>query len=84
MGAGIGSASMMAAATGSIVAAHPEWADTVQAYAAAANLLTSVVGIYFALFISLPVTIKVYEFFTKNRDQEKPAVEVAAKPNANS
>lgn len=67
MGAGIGSASMMAAGTGSIVAAHPEWAETVQAYAAAANLMTSILGIYFALFVSLPVTIKVYEFFTGDK-----------------
>lgn len=88
MGAGIGSASMMAAATGSIVAAHPEWAETVQAYAAAANLLTSVVGIYFALFVSLPVTIKVYEFFTKDKVPEKPADDAAiagdAEPRENT
>lgn len=71
MGAGIGSASMMAAATGSIVAAHPEWEETVRAYAAAANLLTSVLGVYFALFVSLPVTIKVYEFFTKDKGETK-------------
>lgn len=67
MGAGIGSASMMAASTSSIIAVHPEWAETVRAYAAAANLLTSVLGIYFALFVSLPVTIKVYEFFTRDK-----------------
>ena len=67
MGAGIGSASMMAAATASIVAAHPEWAETVRAYAAAANLMTSTLGIYFALFVSLPVTIKIYEFATGDR-----------------
>ncbi len=60
MGAGIGSVSMMTASTASIVATHPEWAETVRAYAAAANLLTTVLGIYFALFISLPVTIKAY------------------------
>lgn len=62
MGAGIGSASMMAAGTASIIGVHPEAAETVRAYAAAANLLTSVVGIYFALFVSLPVTIRVYEW----------------------
>ena len=67
MGAGIGSASMMAAGTASIVAAHPEWAETVRAYAAAANLMTSILGIYFALFVSLPVTIKIYEFATGDR-----------------
>ncbi|MDO5531719.1 DUF3100 domain-containing protein [Sutterella sp.] len=73
MGAGIGSASMMAASTSSIIAVHPEWEETVRAYAAAANLLTSVLGIYFALFISLPVTIKVYEFFTRDKVEPKKA-----------
>ncbi len=73
MGAGIGSASMMAASTSSIIAVHPEWAETVRAYAAAANLLTSVIGIYFSLFISLPVTIKVYEFFTRDKVEDKPS-----------
>lgn len=68
MGAGIGSASMMAAATSSIIAVHPEWEETVRAYAAAANLLTSVVGIYFSLFVSLPVTIRVYEFFARLKE----------------
>ena len=67
MGAGIGSASMMAAGTGSIIAAYPEAAETVGAYAAAANLMTSVLGIYFALFISLPVTVKIYEFVTGDK-----------------
>ena len=74
MGAGIGSASKMAAATSSIIVVHPEWEETVRAYAAAANLLTSVIGIYFALFISLPVTIKVYEFFTGDKGSAKPKV----------
>lgn len=71
MGAGIGSASMMAASTASIVATHPEWAETVQAYAAAANLLTTVLGIYFALFISLPVTVKVYNWMDALRNRNK-------------
>ena len=70
MGAGIGSASMMAASTASIVAVHPEWAETVQAYAAAANLLTTVLGIYFALFISLPVTVKVYGWLDALRSKK--------------
>ena len=70
MGAGIGSASMMAAGVGSIVASYPHEAQLVQAYAAAANLMTSILGIYFALFVSLPVTIKIYEFFTGDKRVE--------------
>ncbi|WP_251442181.1 DUF3100 domain-containing protein [Veillonella intestinalis] len=60
MGAGIGSASMMAAATGSIVAVHPEFEREIMAMAGAANLLTTVVGVYFSLFISLPVMERLY------------------------
>ena len=78
MGAGIGSASMMAAGVGSIVASYPHEAQLIQAYAAAANLMTSILGIYFALFVSLPVTIKIYEFFTGDKRVEQPKNEPAA------
>ncbi len=78
MGGGIGSASMMAASIGSIVAVFPEEAQKIQAYAGAANLMTSVLGIYFALFISLPVTVKVFEWVTgKKRHEEISAAEEA-------
>ena len=61
MGAGVGSGSMMAASSGAIAAAVPEMAKDILMYAGASNLLTSVIGVYFALFISLPVTVYVYE-----------------------
>jgi len=64
MGAGIGSASMMAAGIASIVAVYPDQAQIVQAYAGAANLMTTILGIYFALFVSLPVMVWVYEKIT--------------------
>ncbi len=67
MGGGIGSASMMAASIGSLVAVFPEEAQRIQAYAGAANLMTTILGIYFALFISLPVTVKVYEMVTGDK-----------------
>lgn len=65
MGAGIGSASMMAAATGSIVAVHPEFEKEIMTIAGAANLLTSVVGVYFSLFISLPLMERLYTWCAK-------------------
>ncbi len=84
MGAGIGSASMMAAATAPIITVFPEAAETVKAYAAAANLLTSVIGVYFALFISLPVTIRVYEWADRlihgRRRAQKAEAGLAAAP----
>ncbi|PXA88148.1 DUF3100 domain-containing protein [Nostoc sp. 3335mG] len=61
MGSGIGSGTMMAAASGAI-AAHvpPAIAANVATYAAASNLITTTVGTYFTLLVSLPVTIKAY------------------------
>jgi hypothetical protein len=61
MGAGVGSGSLMAAAIGAIGAQQP--ADRVAhltAIAAASNLLTSVVGFYFTLFLSLPICSWLY------------------------
>ena len=55
MGAGVGSGSLMAAALGAISAqVPPEAVPQVTAIAAASNLLTSVAGFYFTLFLSLP------------------------------
>ena len=61
MGSGVGSASMMTAASGVIAAQQsPELAKDVLAFAAASNLMTTIVGIYFTLFISLPFTVWAY------------------------
>lgn len=61
MGAGVGSGSMMAAAAGAIATTFPEYAKEIASYAAASNLMTTIIGIYFCLFVSLPVTIKLYD-----------------------
>lgn len=60
MGAGVGSGSMMAASSGAIAAAVPSMAKDILMYAGASNLLTSIIGVYFALFVSLPVTVFLY------------------------
>lgn len=58
MGAGIGSGSIMAAAAGAVAAQQtPEVAKEVIALAAAANLITTTLGTYFTLFISLPLAV---------------------------
>lgn len=58
MGSGIGSGSMMAAAAGAIAAQQtPEVAKEVMTLAAAANLITTTIGTYFTLFISLPLAV---------------------------
>ena len=58
MGAGVGSGSMMAAAAGAIAAQQtPEVAKEVMTFAAASNLITTTIGTYFTLFISLPLAV---------------------------
>ncbi|MDM0023613.1 DUF3100 domain-containing protein [Variovorax saccharolyticus] len=61
MGAGVGSGSLMAAAIGAISAQQPpEMVKQLTAIAAASNLLTTVVGFYFTLFLSLPLCSWLY------------------------
>lgn len=61
MGAGVGSGGMMAAASGAIAAQQtPEMAKDVAAFAAASNLITTTIGTYFTLFLSLPFTVWAY------------------------
>jgi len=61
MGAGVGSGSMMAAASGAIAAQQvPDVAKEVATFAAASNLITTTVGTYFTLFLSLPFTAWAY------------------------
>lgn len=64
MGAGVGSGSMMAAASGAIIAIFPENKNEILMYAGASNLLTTIIGIYFCLFVSLPVTERLYKILT--------------------
>jgi hypothetical protein len=62
MGAGVGSGSMMAAASGAIAAQQaPDVAKDVATFAAASNLITTTIGTYFTLFLSLPFTIWAYK-----------------------
>ncbi|WP_404478655.1 DUF3100 domain-containing protein [Novosphingobium sp. BL-52-GroH] len=61
MGSGVGSGSMMAAAAGAIAAQQPqEVAKDIAAFAAASNIITTTVGTWFTLFISLPTTLFAY------------------------
>lgn len=60
MAAGTGSASMMAAALGPVVAAYPDMAEELTAYAASSQLLSSVDGLYLSLFLGIPITEWLY------------------------
>ncbi|MGF6841486.1 hypothetical protein QF001_005381 [Paraburkholderia youngii] len=81
MGAGVGSGSMMAAAAGAIAAQQtPEVAKTVATFAAASNLITSVVGTYFTLFISLPLAVWTYKVMEPVIGRKTKASAAAAGP----
>ncbi|WP_246092849.1 DUF3100 domain-containing protein [Terrilactibacillus laevilacticus] len=60
MGAGVGSGSMMAAVTGTLVTIYPEQADTIAVFSGGANLITTLLGTYICVFISLPLTEFLY------------------------
>ncbi|GKV56627.1 membrane protein [Sporosarcina sp. NCCP-2222] len=62
MACGIGSGVMMAAASGTLAAIYPDYADQIIMLAGASDMLAAIVGIYFTLFISLPITKKLYYF----------------------
>jgi hypothetical protein len=60
MASGIGSGVMMAAAASTLATIYPEYADQIIMLAGASDMLAAIVGIYFTLFISLPITKKMY------------------------
>ncbi|WP_102273430.1 DUF3100 domain-containing protein [Cytobacillus massiliigabonensis] len=70
MACGIGSGVMMAAASSTLAAIYPEYADQIVMLAGASDMLAAIVGIYFTLFISLPLTRKLY-FFLEPRISPK-------------
>lgn len=55
MASGMGSGSMMGAATASLVNTAPQLSEQILAYSATSGLLTSVTGVYVELFLSLPL-----------------------------
>lgn len=73
MGSGVGSGSMMAASVGSIIASYPEMEQQIRAYAGAANLMSTILGIYVCLFVSLPLANKLYAMLTAFRKQKEAA-----------
>ncbi len=61
MASGMGSASMMQAATAALVNAAPQFEEEILAYSATSGLLTSVTGVYMELFVALPLANFLYK-----------------------
>lgn len=71
---GIGSASMMVGGLGTLIERFPQQATELEAYAAISNLVSSVINIYTALFIGLPLTERAYRWMDKLRGKKTPEV----------
>lgn len=67
MASGVGSGSMMAAASGSLIAAFPEMEGQIIALAGASNLISTATGLYVSIFIALPLTEKIYALMIRNK-----------------
>lgn len=73
MAAGVGSVSMSVAALTSLLQLFPSMATNLEAFAGCSNLITSCIGIYWLIFVSLPLAEKLYSFCIslKNCKKEK-------------
>ncbi len=61
LASGIGSTSMNVAALSSLIAIYPQLADKLLAFSGISNLISVVFSIYVYIFISLPLTEKLYD-----------------------
>lgn len=64
MASGMGSGSMMAAASGALSSVFPERAKDIVLYAGASQVLTSATGLYMSIFLLLPLTRGVYRWLS--------------------
>lgn len=60
MASGVGSASMMTAAVGTLSAMYPQMADQLAAFGAASNMLSGLDGLYMSIWMGLPLAEWVY------------------------
>jgi hypothetical protein len=65
LGAGVGSASMMAGAAAALSVVHPDLKDQIFVLAGLSNLVTNIVGIYAGYYIALPLAGRLYVFWCK-------------------
>lgn len=65
MASGVGSASMMTAAVGTLSATYPAMAEQIQAFGVASNTLSGVDGVYMSLILALPISNKLYKIIYK-------------------
>lgn len=65
MACGMGSGSMMTAASQSLAEAVPSMKDQILAYAATSNIMSNVTGLYVQCFIAIPLANVLYKVYSK-------------------
>jgi hypothetical protein len=78
MGAGVGSGSMMAASSASIIAAYPGDQEAILGMAAISNLITTILGVYVGIYLALPLADRFYRVLTRRQTREEAAVTAGA------
>ena len=73
MASGMGSGSMMSAASASLVAQVPEMESTILAYASASQLLTSFLGTFTMVFLAAPLQKFIYRLLVRGDKNAKRA-----------
>ncbi|WP_326763683.1 DUF3100 domain-containing protein [Streptomyces sp. NBC_01591] len=82
MGAGVGSGSMMAASSASIVAAYPGHEEAILGMAAVSNLITTILGVYVGIYVALPLADRFYRFLTRRQKTRTPETTTPDVPDA--
>lgn len=72
LGLGLGSGSMMLGGVAALSIIYPGQAPEIMALAALSNLVTNLVGFYAGAFLSLPMSMRLYKFWSRlfRRDDE--------------
>lgn len=71
MAAGVGSGSMMTAASSTLVATNPDMESTILAYASASQLLTSFLGTFTMVFLAVPLQRFMYNLMVRRDEKWK-------------
>lgn len=74
MASGVGSGSMMSAASATLVARVPEMENTILAYASASQLLTSFIGTFTMVFLAAPLQQFMYKFLVRGDKKNEPTM----------
>jgi hypothetical protein len=72
LGLGLGSGSMMLGGVAALSIIYPQAAPEIMALAALSNLVTNLIGFYAGAFLSLPISLRLYKFWSRifRRDDE--------------